>query len=188
MLKPRLAEKIVHNLCEINNILKVQATIALKNERLFLKEGGVHLLNTSSLTKQRQPYQGSHFNFDKPQLNSRYKKIPQQLSLINVIIRKKPLEVHMTRAQVSTIKKMLPCLYILFSLNIFASLSAILWLIMVLQRHHHDLLPYALTVGIIGIVALPLILYCFFTLITSFRSRLKEDHQADRKEKRKHFK
>lgn len=105
-----------------------------------------------------------------------------------LLLGKSPLEVHMTRAQVSTIKKMLPCLYILFLLNVLASLSAIFWLNMVFFRHHNNLLPYALIVGIIGIVALPLILYCFFTLIISFKSSLKEDHQADRKKKRKHLK
>lgn len=94
----------------------------------------------------------------------------------------------MTRAQVSVIKKMLPCLYILFSLNILASLAAISWLIIVIQRQNNDLMSYAVTVGIIGILALPLIFYCFIKLIISFRSSLEEDHQADRKEKRKYKK
>ncbi|MBP1040804.1 hypothetical protein I6N95_07290 [Vagococcus sp. BWB3-3] len=91
----------------------------------------------------------------------------------------------MTRAQVSLIKKMLPCLYILFTLNIIASIGAITWFMMVLLGHNNDLFIYAAIVGTIGVLVLPLSFFCFFTLITNFRSSLKIDHQTDRTEKRK---
>lgn len=91
----------------------------------------------------------------------------------------------MTRSQVSTFKKMLPHLYLLLTLNILACLAAIIWLILVLQRQLIDVKSYALIIGGIGIIALPLVIYCFVKLIISFKNSLDEDHQADRKKKRK---